>query len=274
MSLLRVANYFLRSILPLTFDSSKPQSTLQVVLKLLYLCIVLSGDACLGMFETFTTLFTSSSSSGNEGLAGMEDAIICLGAYEGLGRCLMPGGPSSKSIRGALSWGELILLPFSGGALILPHRQLVKIVMCNWCHFMRMYDKLASNGRSPPSFILHPVSSMRRALVSIRTVSHFKNWCRIGASLHYAVFVMGEVDSEARILNADALRHVKKAFQILWGAARFIEHLCAVSNSPALRKSCLDIQSEAIHFVLRSLKKVFQHSPYLLSEERAPSAVK
>ena len=85
---------------------------------------------------------------------------------------------------------------------------------------------------------------------------------------------MGEVDSEARILNADALRHVKKAFQILWGAARFIEHLCAVSNSPALRKSCLDIQSEAIHFVLRSLKKVFQHSPYLLSEERAPSAVK
>ena len=85
---------------------------------------------------------------------------------------------------------------------------------------------------------------------------------------------MGEVDSEARILNADALRHVKKAFQILWGAARFIEHLCAVSNSPALRKSCLDIQSEAIHFVLRSLKKVFHHSPYLLSEERAPSAGK
>ena len=34
------------------------------------------------------------------------------------------------------------------------------------------------------------------------------------ASLHYAVLVMGEVDSEARILNADALRHVKKAFRI------------------------------------------------------------
>ena len=66
MALLRVAIYFLRSILPATFDSSKSQSTLQVVLKLLYHCAVLSGYACLGMFETFTALFTSSSSGGKD----------------------------------------------------------------------------------------------------------------------------------------------------------------------------------------------------------------
>lgn len=75
------------------------------MLKLLCHCVVISGDAYLGIFETFTALSTSSSSGAKEGLAGMEYAIICLGTYGGLGRCQMPGGPSSKSKNGVYCHG-------------------------------------------------------------------------------------------------------------------------------------------------------------------------
>jgi len=107
VALLRVALYSLRSILPTIIDSNKSQSMIKVVIKLLYHCVVIAGDAGLGKFEATST----SSSSQKEGLAVIEYAMICLGAYEGLGKCLKTGGLSSTSKGGALSWDELIPLP-------------------------------------------------------------------------------------------------------------------------------------------------------------------
>ena len=98
----------------------------------------------------------------------------------------MPGGPSSKSIRGALSWGELIPLPFSGGAWILPHLQLVKFVtesvLCASSSFLYLslmslhvnVRQVSQQWSVPTEFNFYLVSSMRRALVSIRSVSHFE----------------------------------------------------------------------------------------------------
>ena len=58
----------------------------------------------------------------------------------------------------------------------------------------------------------------------------------------------------------DALRHAKKVFRILWDAAKCVQD-ADVENITALRICCLDLQSEAILFILRMLKEVFQMYP-------------
>jgi len=285
LALLRVALHSLRSILPTILESRKFQSMVQVVIKLLYHCAVISGDSCLGKFETFTAPSTSSSSE-KEGLAVIEYAMICLGAYEGLGKCLKTGNLSSTSKRGAVLWDELIPLPDSEGesflsvTKILPHRQLVKIAMesalCASSSFlclslMSLHAKLRAVRELwmiPNEFYF--ASSVIDETCSgeyQETATFQKLLLNVAHPFVMQSLFMAQEDTDARTLNADALRHVKKGFRILWDGARSIEDVCTISNSPALRISCLDLKSEAIHFVLRSLND-------LLSEERAPSTSK
>jgi hypothetical protein len=289
LALLRVALYSLRSILPTILESSKSQSMVQVVIKLLYHCVVVSGDCCHGKFETFTTPSTSSSSE-KEGLAVMEHAMICLGAYEGLGKCLKMGSLSFKNKKGAVLWDELIPLPDSEGVSflsvtkILPHRQLVKISMesalCASSSFfclslMSLHAKLRAVRELwtvPSEF--HFATSVIDETCSgeyQETATFQKLLLNVAHPfVMQSLFMAGE-DDDARTLNVDAL--VKKGFRILWDGARSIEDVCTVNNSPALKLSCLGLKSEAIHFVLQSLKSVLHHLPGLLSEERAASTV-
>ncbi|KAL3766413.1 hypothetical protein ACHAW5_008650 [Stephanodiscus triporus] len=286
MALLRVALYSLRSILPTIIESIKSQSMVEVVIKLLYHCVVISGDACHGKFEAFTTTSTSSLSE-KEGLAVIEYAMICLGAYEGLGKCLKTGGVSSMSKGGALSWDELIPLPDSEGASILsvtkilPHRLFVKIAMesafCALSSFlnlslMSLHAKLRGVSKLwavPNEF--HFVSGVINETCS-GEYEEIATFQKLSLNVAYPFVMqslyMAEEDNDAQVLIADAFRHVKKGFRVLWDGARSLENACTVNNSSALRICCLDLQSEAIHFVLRSLKSVLQ------SGQWAPSTVK
>ncbi|KAL3816332.1 hypothetical protein ACHAXA_011432, partial [Cyclostephanos tholiformis] len=288
LALMRVALYSLRSILPTILESNKSQSIVQIVIKLLYHCVVISGDVCHGKFETFTTASTSSSSE-QEGLAVIEYAIICLGAYEGLGKCLNMGGPSSTTIKGAVAWDELILLPDSGALsppTILPHRQLVKIAiestLCASSSFLYL-SLMSIHARSrainelwtvPNEF--HFSSSVIDETCSdeYEEIPTFQKLLNVANSFVIESLLMGEENNDKRTLNVDALRHVRKGFRILWDGARTIEGLCTVNNPPSLRICSLDLQSEAIHFILRSLKSVLRHFPDLLLDEKAPSTTK
>ncbi|KAL7541613.1 hypothetical protein ACHAXR_011062 [Thalassiosira sp. AJA248-18] len=298
-ALLRVAVYSLRSILPTLLESSKSQSTChQVVIKLLYHCVVIAGDACHRKFQSFTEDNASSSSSSastslskKDGSHVMADAMICLGAFEGLGKCLQSGkkkSSKSSSKRGAVSWDEMLPLPEGTAnqtksvSKVLPHRQLVKIAMesslCASSSFlylslMSLHAHARSNNKKwsvPNEF--HFASSVIFEACSgeyEETATFQKIMSKVALPYMMQSVFMVEEGDESSTFSIDALRHVKKAFRILWDGSRSVEDVCNVKNASALRMCCLDLQSEAILFILRTLRGVFQLFPDLLREVTA-----
>ena len=60
-------------------------------------------------------------------------------------------------------------------------------------------------------------------------------------------------DGDTPTFDADALRHVKKVFRILWDGALPVEEICVVNNSMDLRMSCSGLRKDAILWTLASL---------------------
>jgi len=143
-ALLRVALHSLRAVVTTiittttTNDNKSHQTStvVQIVYKLLYHCVIIAGDACLVNFESFTK--HASTTTLRHGREVWEYAILCLGAYEGLGRCLQPStclllsSNNNNNNSNAVSWDELIPLPnniHESSLTIVPQQQHVKIVM-------------------------------------------------------------------------------------------------------------------------------------------------
>jgi hypothetical protein len=279
MALLRVALHSLRSILPILLESESDPSKLQVVLKLFYHCVVISGDACQRSFQSFA----SSSSRKKNVLKVMAYAIICLGAYEGLGACIMPRNENSApNKRGTVAWDEL--LPAIGKddkatTKILPHIQLVRIAMesalCASSSLLNMslvslrVGLLGINELWAIPDEFHFVASV---LVETCSDEEQKNPMFLKLLLHVAYpYVMQSLyisaeDGDSPNFNAGALRHVTKVFRILWDGASSVEEVCSLKNSIALRTSCFQLRKDGILFILRALKSVFAHRQELPRE--------
>lgn len=144
MALLRVTLHSLRAVVTTiitattTNDNKSHQSStvVQIVYKLLYHCVIIAGDAYLVNFESFTKY--ASTTTLMHGREVWEYAILCLGAYEGLGRCLQPStclllsSHNNNNNSNAVSWDELIPLPnnmHESSLTIVPQQQHIKIVM-------------------------------------------------------------------------------------------------------------------------------------------------
>ena len=140
--------------------TKKKEQQLQVVIKLFYHCVVISGDACHRAFQSFTTTANNKRSDKEKrsdiekmGMNVIQYAMLCLGAYEGLGHCLYYGddaansnnkllnnnSSSKKKKDGRILWDEVIPLPTSTssvdtkkketGGLLLGQQQLIKLGM-------------------------------------------------------------------------------------------------------------------------------------------------
>jgi hypothetical protein len=287
LALLRVALYSLRAILPTILESDKSRSTVLIVIKLFFNCVVIAGDVCHGKIKRFTAPSISSSSE-REGLAVIEYAIICLGAYEGLGKCLKMGS-SSTIKKGAIVWDELIRYPGAevlSASTILPHRQ-------------HMYIAIESTLRASSSFLYLSLMSLHAKFRGFNEqwavpnefyfsssvigeacsgehieIPTFQKLLNVAHPFIVESLFMADEDNDARTFNPNALKHVRRGFRILRDGAQSVEGLCTVNDPPALRICSVDLQCEAIHFLLLSLKRFFNHCPDLLLEESAPSTVK
>jgi hypothetical protein len=301
MALLRVALYSLRAVVSITPPPPPQPKIIQIVYKLLYHCVTIAGDACLMNFETFTTTACSSSNNSTEdGSTVLEYGILCLGAYEGLGRCLQPdislassskNNNYNKNSSAVLSWDELIPLPNniheSSLSTIMPQQQHIKIIM--------------ESGLCASSSILY--LSLMSLHTNVRNISMSSSWT-VSNDFHFTCSViygtclddshqkkeecgtffqkllsnvtfpyvmhsifMGEENNSSSnapcaCLTTDNLRYVKKLFRLLWDGARVIDDLCKINNLPPLRIGCLELQITAIHVILLSLKEVLQQQQH------------
>ena len=310
LSLLRVAIYSLRSIVPTLIiegnggnKKSSSTTTLQVVIKLFYHCVVIAGDACHRTFQSVTSNDEKKKGrdSNNEGGCQevMEYAILCLGAYEGLGQCLLQKkkvSRGSKKSSSVVCWEEM--LPLSDGKAssssdkkgVLPHRQLVKIAMesslCASSSFLNMslmalHAKAKKNGISEkkPWTLPNDFHFVSNVILETCTGDHSQKSANnptfqriiFNVALPYVMQSLflseeGGEDGITDILNTDAVRHVKKAFRMLWDGARCVEDVASsVKNSSVLRICCLELQNHAICFITQCLKGVFEQCTKLTS---------
>jgi hypothetical protein len=285
LALLRVALYSLRSILPIVLlECEKDLSKLQVVIKLFYHCVVISGDACHRTYQAFTT---SSSVRKNVGLNVISYALLCLGAYEGVGTCLRSHDKKSGKV---IAWDEM--LPVKDGANqatadILPQQQFVRIAMeSTLCTSSCLLDlslvslRVGAHGINeiwtiPDEFHFatctivetcsgeHPTGPMFHQLLLY--VAH--------PYVMQSLFVTTN-DGNTPAFDADALRHVTKVFRILWDGASSVEEICVVNNSMALRMSCFELRKDAILFILRTLASLFARRLELPIEKLMSTSVK
>jgi hypothetical protein len=308
MALLRVTLHTLRAVVTTiitttTNDNKSHQSStvVQIVYKLLYHCVIIAGDACLVNFESFTK-HASSTTTLMHGRDVLEYAILCLGAYEGLGRCLQPSTclllSSNNNNSNAVLWDELIPLPnniHESSLTIVPQQQQIKIVMegslCAsssilYLSLMSLYTNVRNN--TMPSSWTVPNEFHFTCNIIYETCldgdSHEKKedcgtiFQKLLSNVTFP-YVLHSIfmDNEKNIgsssnnapcacLTTDNLRHVKKLFRLLWDCARVIDDLCKISNQPPLRIICLDFQITAIHVILLSLKEVLQHSSNNISQ--------
>lgn len=279
MALLRVALYSLRSVLPFLLESDKDQSKLQVVFKLFYHCVVISGDACHRAFQTFS----ASPPQEKNVLKVMSYAMICLGAYEGLGTCtIFPGKKSVAYKSGAVAWDKL--LPIQAMTKILSQTQFIRIAMesslcasSSLLYLSLVSLRVGTHGINelwtiPDEF--HFVSSV---IVDTCSCEHQKFPTFQQLLSHVAcpyvlqsLFVTTD-KCDSLTFDADALRHVTKVFRILWDGASSLEEICSVNSSMALKMSCFELREDAILIILRTLKSVLAQ---LLPTEQISTSVK
>ncbi len=279
MALLRVALHSLRSILPILLESENDPSKLQVALKLFYHCVVISGDACQRSFLSFA----ASSPRKENALKVMAYAMICLGAYEGIGKCTMPRNEKSAPCqRGTVAWDEL--LPAIGKddkatTKILPHTQLVRIAMesalcasSSLLNLSLVSLRVGVHGINELWAIPDEFHFVANVIVETFSDKEQKNpmFHKLLSHVAYpyvmqSLFVSAE-DGDSPNFDAGALRHVTKVFRILWDGASSVEEVCSVKNSTALRMSCFELRKDGVLFVLRALKSVFAHRQELPRE--------
>ena len=264
IALLRVAIYSLRSVLPIMAKSKSHRSNVSVVIKLLYHCSVLAGDACYARFKLWGTA-KSKMKQEDIGLI-LEHALLCLGAYEGLGMSLHIGGKTNAPTNccGAVCWDELVPINVAPSK-DLSQQQASKIVLessfcaasCLIClSLTSMYVKASkiSDKLTVPNdfhFTDHLLSEtilceMPKAIPSFQLI------------INNVIMphVLRSLEGDSNVFNGDGLRHVKKGFRLLWECSRTIETICALMGGSALRMACLDMQLSAIYFVLKILAKV------------------
>ena len=272
IALLRVAIYSLRAVLPIMAASKSNRSNISVVIKLLYHCSVLAGDACHARFK----LWGSAKSKMRHEDIGLvlEYALLCLGAYEGLGRSLRIGGKTSKPANRSevVCWDEIVptnVAPSKDLSL----KQASKMVLessfcaasCLIClSLTSMYVKASkiSDKLSVPNdfhFTYNLLSEtilceMPKAIPSFQLI----------VSNVIMPYVLRSLEGDSKALNGEGLRHVKKAFRLLWECSRTIETICAVRGGSALRMACLDVQLNATFFVMKILVDLAHANPEML----------
>jgi len=170
---------------------------------------------------------------------------------------------SGLCISSSLLYLSLVSMHDSGST----KKQKEGLTITNEFHFVNntLYETTSGKyNESSPTFIIKLMKS-----VVLPCMIHSLNSTEVGSS--------SEKKGGDTSFNVDAVRHVKKAFRLLWDGARHVEDIMSSSSTKnesqeLLRMSCLELQSEGIQFITQVLNMIYTKYRSLLSKKSTSSS--